>query len=73
MPFNPDKNKQVQEVVFSQKQFRPEHHQLIDTCCLLFLSKAPSDFFREKTKLYKSHQGKNMETRYILELMMLKV
>ena len=46
MSFNPDKNKQVQEVVFSQKQSRPEHHQLIDTCCLLFLSEAPSDFFR---------------------------
>ena len=45
MSFNPDKNKQAQEV-FSQKQSLPEHPQLIDTHCLFFLSKAPWDYFR---------------------------
>ena len=54
MSFNPDKNKQAQEVVFSQKQSLPKHPQLIDTSCIFFLSNAPWDYFRGKTKLYKS-------------------
>ena len=29
MSFNPDKNKQAQEVVFSQKQSKPKHSQLL--------------------------------------------
>ena len=29
MSFNPDKNKQVQEAVFSRKQSKPKHPQLL--------------------------------------------
>ena len=42
MSFNPDNNKQAK----SPKPSRPKHPQLIDTCCLFFLSKAPWNYFR---------------------------
>ena len=42
MSFNLDNNKQAK----SPKSSRPKHPQLIDTCCLFFLSKAPWNYFR---------------------------
>ena len=52
MSFNPEKNKQAQEVVFSRKQSKPKHLQLL-------FNKTPVSYSSPQKHLYKSYQGKN--------------
>ena len=68
MSFNPDKNKQAQEVVFSRKQSKPKYPQLLfnKTPLLILPTKSTLilDDFRWKTKLCELYQVKDTENRY---------
>ena len=67
MSFNPDKNKQAQEVVYSGKQSKPKHPQLLFNKTPAAHSSSQKHFgiiLDEQLKLYKSYQGKNTESKY---------